>query len=317
VDAEEKGISAPKGRRSTAERGAKSEPPMTPKEAAKLKILDPACGSGSFLLGAYQYLLDWHLNWYIADGPEKWSQGKHATLRPADPAALRVAATPSPFKAADSPWRGEGRDEGPRSPSPFKGEGRGEGEVLVGHWALTTHERKRILLDHIHGVDIDYQAVEVTKLSLLLRCLEGETAASLKSQLVLFHERALPDLGRNIQCGNSLIGTDIMITDAWRHMTDDERRRINPFDYERAFPQVFQNPGRKAAAQSRGGFDVVIGNPPYIRIQTLMETSPEQVALLRERYASASAGNYDVRCIRRARTLAAWPRWAAWYDPSC
>jgi type I restriction-modification system DNA methylase subunit len=36
----------------------------TPKEATKIKIVDPACGSGNFLLGAYQYLLDWHLNFY-------------------------------------------------------------------------------------------------------------------------------------------------------------------------------------------------------------------------------------------------------------
>ena len=43
----------------------------TPKQAAKLRILDPACGSGSFLLGAYQYLLDWHREHYQEDGPEK------------------------------------------------------------------------------------------------------------------------------------------------------------------------------------------------------------------------------------------------------
>src|SRR5712692_6707226 len=45
--------------------------PITPKQAAKLRILDPACGSGSFLIGAYQYLLDRHLEWYVADGPDK------------------------------------------------------------------------------------------------------------------------------------------------------------------------------------------------------------------------------------------------------
>ncbi len=72
-----------------------------------------------------------------------------------------------------------------------------------GGWKLTIAERKRILLDHIFGVDIDTQAVEVTKLSLLLKVLEGE------KNLVLFHnERALPDLGDNIKCGNSLIGPD-------------------------------------------------------------------------------------------------------------
>src|SRR5205823_9969282 len=141
----------------------------------------PACGSGSFLLGAYQHLLDWHLKWYVTDGAEKWTKGKNATLRPADRASiaaeLRAVAEPgaAPTDAAQ-------------------------------HWALTIRERKRILLDNIHGVDIDYQAVEVTKLSLLLKVLEGETADSLGGYWTLFRERALPDLGKNIQCGNSLIG---------------------------------------------------------------------------------------------------------------
>ncbi len=42
--------------------------------ASRLKIVDPACGSGSFLIGAYQYLLDWHRDRYVEDGPEKWSK---------------------------------------------------------------------------------------------------------------------------------------------------------------------------------------------------------------------------------------------------
>src|SRR6185437_11633082 len=90
----------------------------------------------------------------------------------------------------------------------------------LGHWALTIAERKRILLDNIHGVDIDYQAVEVTKLSLLLKVLEGETMESVGGLWTLFRERALPDLGRNIQCGNSLIGTDIRNTPEWRELDD-------------------------------------------------------------------------------------------------
>jgi len=187
---------------------------LTPPQASKLKILDPACGSGSFLLGAYQYLLDWHLQWYVADGPEKWARGKTATLRP-----------------------------GPAGPPD--------------DWRLTIKERKRILLDNIHGVDIDFQAVEVTKLSLLLRVLEGETAESLGGLWNLYRERALPDLGNNILCGNSLIGTDIMATDAWKEMSEDEQRKVNPFDFERAFPSVFK----------QGGFDAVIGNPPYVRME--------------------------------------------------
>ena len=41
----------------------------TPKEVAKMKIVDPACGAGIFLLGAYQYLLDWHRNYYAVHNP--------------------------------------------------------------------------------------------------------------------------------------------------------------------------------------------------------------------------------------------------------
>jgi type I restriction-modification system DNA methylase subunit len=49
-----------------------------PKTAEKLRILDPACGSGSFLLGAYQCLLDWHLQWYTENDPEKTRQSQKA-----------------------------------------------------------------------------------------------------------------------------------------------------------------------------------------------------------------------------------------------
>ncbi len=61
---------------------------------------------------------------------------------------------------------------------------------------------------HIFGVDIDPQAVEVSKLSLLLKVLEGETDESLRLGLLPFSDRALPNLADNIKCGNSLIGPD-------------------------------------------------------------------------------------------------------------
>ncbi len=54
----------------------------TPEQAAGLKIVDPACGSGSFLLGAFGHLLDWHVQWYIKDGAEKWAKGKNPPLMP-------------------------------------------------------------------------------------------------------------------------------------------------------------------------------------------------------------------------------------------
>ena len=53
---------------------------------------------------------------------------------------------------------------------------------------LTTAEKKRILLNNIFGVDLDINAVEVTKLSLLIKCLEGETEASIQHQFRIWNE---------------------------------------------------------------------------------------------------------------------------------
>ena len=55
----------------------------TPRQAERLRILDPACGSGSFLIGAYQYLLDWYRDRYVDDGPEKRHQATVPDARPA------------------------------------------------------------------------------------------------------------------------------------------------------------------------------------------------------------------------------------------
>ena len=130
-------------------------------------------------------------------------------------------------------------------------------------WRLTTGERKRILLNNIYGVDIDHQTVEVTKLSLLLKVLEGEDEETIQRQLSLFQQRALPDLGNNIKCGNSLIGSDFY--DGQLNLFDDEEMyRINSFDWENEFSDIMKN----------GGFDAVIGNPPYVRQEGLSDSKP-------------------------------------------
>jgi hypothetical protein len=178
----------------------------TPKQTTKLRILDPACGSGSFLINAYQHLLDWHRDWYITNKPETFAKGKNATLV----------------------------------------------QTMRG-WKLTIAERKRILLSNIYGVDIDPQAVEVTKLSLLLKVLEGENEQTLQPFLRFFHERALPDLGNNIKCGNSLIGPDFYQQKDLPQMTEEERYKINVFDWHSEFSEIIRS----------GGFDAIIGNPPW------------------------------------------------------
>jgi hypothetical protein len=202
----------------------------TPEEIFQLKIVDPACGSGSFLLGVYQYLLDWYLEEYSKD-PKKWRS--------------RIV------------------------------------EVGNKTYVLTPEERVRILLNSIFGVDIDPQAVEVTKLSLLLKVLEKTPGEVIDRQLKLAHARALPDLGSNVRCGNSLLDYRQLGN---RLLGDDERRRVNPFDWKTEFPTAF----------ARGGFDAVVGNPPYVRIQTMKEWAPLEVELYKDFYRSAGKGNFDI-----------------------
>lgn len=124
---------------------------------------------------------------------------------------------------------------------------------------MTIAERKRILLDHIYGVDVDHQAVEVTKLSLMLKALEGEDATTLGQQLQLIHERALPDLSGNIRCGNSLVEPNFMDLDASLLSDVGRSRQINPFRFADEFRAVY--------AETSPGFDLVIGNPPYVLLE--------------------------------------------------
>ena len=146
-----------------------------------------------------------------------------------------------------------------------------------GQWHLTTQEKKRILLNNIYGVDIDPQAVEVTKLSLLLKVLEGENQDTLERQMKLFKERALPDLGSNIKCGNSLIGPDFYQGEQMDLLNSEDMYRINPFDWAKEFPEIMKV----------GGFDVVIGNPPYG-----MVTSGIQKDYFQKSFASTE-GRFD------------------------
>ena len=213
-----------------------------PKVVADIHILDPACGSGSFLLGAYQYLLDWHLAWYMDNLVPLLANGAKMT----DPAVLALLPVkPAPAKS------GRGRKK------------RADEYILPVYqvtdtdWRLTTEEKKRILLNNVYGVDIDPQAVEVTKLSLLLKVLEGEKSERIGKQLTIAGERVLPSLHENVKCGNSLVGPDIY-NDVQVTLDDEETIfRINAFDWGRAFPAIMQ----------AGGFDAVIGNPPYVRME--------------------------------------------------
>lgn len=155
--------------------------------------------------------------------------------------------------------------------------------------------RKLILQNNLYGVDIDEKAVEITKLNLLVKCLENGASLDLSGKKIL------PNIKLNIRCGNSLVSSNLS-TDSFdlfsnqhidainkllelhklfKYSNDDNKYSvyknieieefklnsilnkdleykynlsdIKPFNYHIAFPEVFKD----------GGFDCIIGNPPW------------------------------------------------------
>jgi len=153
-----------------------------PDKLHNIKILDPACGSGSFLIRAYDELLKYHAK---------------ELKKPLD--------------------------------------------------KLDQWERLPILTNSIFGVDLDKQAIDFTRLNLLLRSLA--------------HREPLPFLGDNIKQGNSLISG-----------TDEELEKYFGAGWQSQHPFNWQD--EFSSVMDRGGFDVVIGNPPYIRQEQLSEFKP-------------------------------------------
>jgi hypothetical protein len=187
----------------------------TPAQVTKLRFLDPACGSGSFLIRVYERVMEHHL--------------RHFTERVRE-FQERAALDGTPLEKLLRPHRDEYYLDD------------------AGNVRLTTRLKRQILKNNVYGVDIDAQAVEVTQLSLYLKMLEGENRESLHQQTKdLFNKEALlPPLDQNIKCGNSLIGSDFSLDPA-------ELVRVNAFDWDIGFEKIM----------NAGGFDAVVGNPPY------------------------------------------------------
>lgn len=167
------------------------------KRIKKLRILDPACGSGSFLIRAYEEMLNYYR-----------TRKKHKSKLEKEQALLEL-------KHEERELR------------------------------LTIDEKSEILRQHIFGVDIDEQAVEVTKLSLMLKMLEGEFG-------IIPGRSILPMLNRNIRCGNSLISGDTL---ELKKYFGDDWYKVKPFNWNEEFRKIMME---------QGGFDVVIGNPPWV-----------------------------------------------------
>ncbi|MBP8114442.1 MAG: N-6 DNA methylase [Chitinophagaceae bacterium] len=127
---------------------------------------------------------------------------------------------------------------------------------LFGDAMTLSDVESTILENNLFGVDINEEAVEIAKLSLWLRTAQKG--------------RKLNDLSKNIKCGNSLIDDPAIAGD-------------KAFNWQQEFKSIFEN----------GGFDIIIGNPPYLRVQGLRENF-EKESLFYEHYYKTATGRFDI-----------------------
>jgi type I restriction-modification system DNA methylase subunit len=174
---------------------------------------------------------------------------------------------------------------------------RRDGCILTddGRWRLSLPQRRSILINNIYGVDIDRQAVEVAQLSLFLKLLEGEGAFSTKQYRLEFArdsslKKVLPDLSTNIVCGNSVVGWD---TAAFLGLSPADEVDLNPLDFNRVFPTVIKG----------GGFDAIIGNPPYLNIDDSWGRKSYKLAAIKSRYPHIHNDKTDLLYYFIARAI--------------
>jgi hypothetical protein len=193
----------------------------------EIRVLDPACGSGAFLIQALRRLLQ-ERRW-LAQERERIEQG-----------ARRLFDADASIRAT--------------------------------------------LANNLYGVDINAESIEIAKLALWLHTAQAD--------------RPLATLDRNVRTGNSLIDASFIDffeqtqTSLFDSESEQRKERVNVFDWASAFPEVFEH----------GGFDCIIGNPPYVKYQHLRKvdvTVAEYLRLARKvdgspEYASAVTGNFDV-----------------------
>lgn len=206
-----------------------------------LRILDPACGEGVFLVRAYAYLLNWYQEQYVLS------------------ASRTKGHTASPI------WQDD-----------------------QGCWHLTLAEKQRILQDHIYGVDIDAIALGKAQQALSNKAIQ---AIEPSSPIAAF------DLGANLQLGNAIIDWDFYADDpidqSSLQIASLAPETVKPFTWQAAFPGILP----------AGGFDVVIGNPPYVSSEWMSVHLPHWRDYCAHRYQTAW-GNWDLFCIFIEKAIA-------------
>lgn len=158
--------------------------------------------------------------------------------------------------------------------------------------------KKAIIENCIFGVDIDPEAVEVTKMSLSLKIVDSVEYADAYSAIGIFGSKILNGVGNNIRCGNSLVESDIL--EMYPDLADREEEllKTNIFDWsdEHGFKHIFDK---------YNGFDYIVGNPPYVEVKNYNVELPYMHQYIKDKFTSSNNGKIDLSIpfIEKALTL--------------
>lgn len=144
---------------------------------------------------------------------------------------------------------------------------------------LTVDGRRAIVTSCIHGIDCDESAIEVTKMSLALKIVDGNNPL-VWNEIGAFGEKILRDVDSNIKLGNTLVSTD-------NHIPAKHIAEIKPFNIKIAFADVFSK---------NKGFSYIIGNPPYVETKHFKAAQPLMHDYLSTKY-SAFEGKADLSVL--------------------
>ena len=129
-------------------------------------------------------------------------------------------------------------------------------QTNINTYKLPFEIKRNVLLNCVYGIGKDYNAVEATKFGLLLKLLESENLNSTHKT-----KPVLPNLSENIFFGNSLLNPS--------QVEKKNQTEINPFDF------------------SKIRFDVIVGNPPYMKSEDMKNITPLELPLYKVNYISA------------------------------
>lgn len=163
---------------------------------------------------------------------------------------------------------------------------------------LTIAGKKHLISNCIFGVDIDPEAVEVARMSLSLKIVDSSELYENYQEIGIFGNQILNNVGNNIKCGNTLVSTDISVKYPQIISDHEQLLRTNAFDYNSidGFSKIFSD---------IGGFDYIVGNPPYVEVKNYNVEYPFMHQYIKDEYDTTKNGKIDlaVAFIERAISI--------------